>query len=304
MKKILAFALALVMMLAVASAEIGIFDSEGNLFAGTNENYGDAYTDGKQLPKLGDDVGAANVIIAVAPIEGLESNYAHTTYGYYNPKTAKQVEVGAFWVAGEAVVFDPSFNDSEYVWYVQNWYQVGWDDVNDQPILAALETEKFFVNWNTDGYVSVTGRSWYPNNHAHAFQKLSQKYDGWKTYANVDLSTDGTQTIKLVAAGAWNIGNITVTVNGDEVVVDYMMHEDKITVDVWDDVNVDSEFINIFADADSIDLEAESTFAFGVPFSIANDLGGDTEVALVIELVVDFTENNPYVYREWTGMNK
>lgn len=172
------------------------------------------------------------------------------------------------------------------------------------------EEYQFFVDWsdyqNTwtgvhlHSFSNYTLPCWYPNNTANVF---GPKVPGsWQTYAAVDLSVQGTQELKLIGAGAWTLGTVTVTVDGDTVVVDYLMDEDINTRDTWDDINVDSEYLNIFADAASIDIYAESAFAFGTPFSITEDLGGDTTVALYVCNKVDYPSHSPYVTRFWPNM--
>lgn len=171
---------------------------------------------------------------------------------------------------------------------------------------------EFYVDWFgyehpwgygwvlSECYDQISLPCWYPENTANSF---GPKADGtWQTYSAIDLTVEGEQTFDLVAAGAWKIGTVKVTVNGDEVIVTYEMTEDLCTSDVWDDITVDSEYLNLFADVASIDLSAESTFAFGQPISIANDLGGDTSVAMVISNKVDYPSHSPFVTRFWSNL--
>lgn len=166
---------------------------------------------------------------------------------------------------------------------------------------------QYYVDWfqyingltaqEVASFSRLTLPCWYPDNTANVF---GPKVNGsWQTYAAVDLSADGTQSFDLIGAGAWKIGTVTVTVDGDSVVVDYYMTEDVNTCDVWDDINIDTEYVNLFADADAIDMRAESAFAFGEPISISADLGGDTTVALYVCNVVDYPSHSPYVVRFW-----
>ena len=144
--------------------------------------------------------------------------------------------------------------------------------------------------------------NWYYDNTATVFGP--QMEDSWQTYAVVDLTIQGEQTFAMVGAGAWLLGGVTVNVDGDTVTVDYCMLEDADKYDVWNEINVDAEYLNIFADAAAIDTEAESTFAFGEPISIANDLNGDTIVCLYVRNQVDFADDNPYVIRFWSNMEE
>lgn len=171
---------------------------------------------------------------------------------------------------------------------------------------------EFYVDWFgyehpwgygwvlSECYDLISLPCWYPDNTANSF---GPKADGtWQTYSAIDLTVEGEQTFDLIAAGAWKIGIVKVTVNGDEVIVTYEMTEDLCTSDVWDDITVDSEYLNLFADVASIDLSAESTFAFGQPISIANDLGGDTSVAMVVSNKVDYPSHSPFVTRFWPNL--
>lgn len=149
-------------------------------------------------------------------------------------------------------------------------------------------------------FSELTLPCWYPDNTANAF---GPRVDGsWQTYAAVDLSVQGTQEIDMIAAGAWKIGSVLVNVDGDTLTVSYQMAEDVNTRDTWDDITVDSEYLNIFGDAASIDLKAESAFTFGDPISISGDLGGDTTVCVVVSNKVDFPAHSPYVTRFWPNM--
>lgn len=166
---------------------------------------------------------------------------------------------------------------------------------------------RYYVDWfqYQDGitgevkvsYSDITLPQWYVDNTANVYGP--QLEGTWQTCAVVDLSKDGVQTFDLIGAGAWKIGTVTVTVQGDEVVVDYIMTEDRNTRDTWDDITVDSEYLNIFADMAAVDMKAESTFAFGEPISISADLGGDTVVTLYVRNQVDYPAHSPYVTRFW-----
>lgn len=188
---------------------------------------------------------------------------------------------------------------------------LSWVDENGEECFGTVE---FYVDWfgyehpwgygfMPSSYDFITLPCWYPDNTACVF---GPKVEGsWKTFAAVDLTVEGTQSFDLVAAGAWKIGTVFVTVTGDEVVVDYIMSEDICTKDVHDDITVDAEYVKFFADAASIDATVE-TAAFGTPISIANDLAGDTTVALYVELQVDYPSHSPFVTRFWPnyGPNK
>lgn len=198
---------------------------------------------------------------------------------------------------------DDSYGDGETTCFLTvSYVNAAGDDV--------VMVYQFYADWtnyvhgwfgySVNSFTSYTLPCWYPNNTANSF---GPKAEGtWQTYSAVDLTVQGAQTFDLIAAGAWKIGTVTVNVAEDEVVVTYQMDEDRNTRDTWDDIHVDSEYLNIFADAASIDLAAESAFAFGQPISIAGDLGGDTSVALVISNKVDYPAHSPYVTRFWPNL--
>lgn len=198
--------------------------------------------------------------------------------------------------------------DTAVTWPVEALVDPDMDDFEQKYVIEVLTNTgvtyyyNYYINWTKGGPVVLSYDAYYPNNHAHAF---GPKVDGsWKTYAAIDLTVEGTQVYDLVAAGAYKIGTVSVTVAGDEVVVDYLMTEDIMTRDVHDDITVDSEYINFFADAASIDMSAESALKFGEPISIANDLGGDTTVCMYMELVVDYNVSSPFVTRFWPNMRE
>lgn len=188
-----------------------------------------------------------------------------------------------------------------------HWLVVTYENVAGEEV---MEGYQFFADWTQyqDGWFGYTLQSfstlsrpcWYPNNTANAF---GPKVEGsWQTYAVADLTVEGTQTFDLIAAGAWKIGTVSVTVTGDEVVVSYLMDEDVNTRDYWDDINVDSEYLNLFTDVAAIDLAAESAYAFGQPVSIANDLGGAKAVIVMVSNKVDYPHHSPYVTRFWPNL--
>lgn len=188
-----------------------------------------------------------------------------------------------------------------------HWLVITYEDADGNQV---QEGYQFYVDWfnyqhewfgySVQSFSQLTLPCWYPDNTANAF---GPRVDGsWQTYAAVDLSVQGTQEIDLIAAGAWKIGSVLVNVDGDTLTVSYQMAEDVNTRDTWDDITVDSEYLNIFGDAASIDLKAESAFTFGDPISISGDLGGDTTVCVVVSNKVDFPAHSPYVTRFWPNM--
>ena len=97
----------------------------------------------------------------------------------------------------------------------------------------------------------------------------------WYTATIVDLSKDGRIVIPIVTGGYYQIGNAFIDVVGDSVTVTYRYNK------ACDDT-AEYKFYTFFHDADSIEgaeyNEIEKRFYYGVSYSIANDLNGDTEV--------------------------
>lgn len=248
-------------------------------------------------------------------IEHMGSDYSWEMYYYIQDQAYEVKDTSDAWYAEYDI-------DGDYVIYwdynaigdskplngeVKHELWVYWTDDEGKAQSGCVE---FYVDWfgyehswgygfMPCSYDLLTLPCWYPDNTACVFGPSIA--DSWKTYAAVDLSADGTQTFDLVAANEWKLGTVFVTVNGDEVVVDYLMSEDICTKDVHDDITVDAEFVKFFADAAAIDAAVESA-AFGAPISIANDLGGDTRVALYIELQVDYPSHSPFVTRFWSNL--
>ncbi len=120
----------------------------------------------------------------------------------------------------------------------------------------------------------------------------------WYNFAAIDLTNDGVQKFDLVASNVFVIGSVTVTKNGDEVVVDW-----KLNRQGTNDANfiLENEFLTIFPDLNAVTEVEPSrfegvTYAFGQPISIANDLGGDTNVLLYICNQATYCDNLSYAY--------
>lgn len=292
MKKTLSLILALVLVLSCTAA-----------FAGTGAGLPVDQYASIVNPELGtwygtvngDDAaaienGATEYIVLVYPVYLTTGQIGNVPAQEYGPMPVNN-PVDLIWTPGLKDTAD--WDDAEQEYLVMVVY-------NDDPENPTIETGTVYVNDQTDGKLVLASEAWYPNNTACVF---GPKMDGsWKTYAAVDLSVEGTQTLKLIGAGAWNLGKVTVTVAGDEVVVNYLMNEDINTKDVHDDITVDSEYVNIYADVESMDIAAESAYAFGQPISIENDLAGDTTVVLYVQLQVDYPVHCPFVYRFWPNL--
>lgn len=146
--------------------------------------------------------------------------------------------------------------------------------------------------------------AWYPNNTicvaGLAFRDVKPELTSkWYNFAALDLSQDGVQTFDLVASNMYVIGTVTVVKEGDEVVVEWDINRQGTN-----DANfqLEKEFLTIFSSLDAVtevepDLFEGPTYAFGQPISIANDLGGDTNVLLYIRNVATYCTNLSYKYQ-------
>lgn len=146
--------------------------------------------------------------------------------------------------------------------------------------------------------------TWYPHNTVCVagieFRDVKPELTNkWYNFAAIDLSQDGTQTFDLVASNMYVVGTVTVTVAGDEVTVDWKLRKQGTT-----DANFESEseFLTFFNSLDAVtgvepDGFVGPVYQFGQPISIANDLGGDTNVLLYIRNTATYCTNLSYKYQ-------
>ncbi|NLD51907.1 MAG: hypothetical protein GX650_03335 [Clostridiales bacterium] len=116
--------------------------------------------------------------------------------------------------------------------------------------------------------------------------KLTKK---WYMFTPIDLSRQGRQTITLVGGNMYEVGEVYVDVYGDTVNVTYKYFYEGETGSKVERI---SEYLNFFPAYNTItEVEPEklpSSFAFNIPFSIANNLGGDTNVLMFVRNVETF----------------
>lgn len=284
MKKILSLVLALALLCACVPAFADPYE-KGSSVAGTN------YDTEEIVP--GATYVVENFPIPFTPTSAMV--YKVNTGNVVLDSQAGTLTAGA--VAGTWTVEIPTgFDTDDTKNDIEQKYVVEYTDGNGNYYYV-----NYYINAQGNGTVLGTLDAYYQG-HANAF---GPKVDGsWKTYAVVDLSLQGVQTCKLIASGGWELGTVSVTVNGDKVVVDYLMTEDINTRDVHDELFVKGEYLNIFGDAAAIDMGAESTFEFGKAISIANDLGGDKVVCVVVDLEVAYNVSSPFVTRFWPNMRE
>ncbi len=250
--------------------------------------------------------------LCIPPVDG----YSYSSSQFYRQNTPKQQN--SYWVNIQALdtsdpncrvmattlkpgVFDGNPTDESEVGYqiTVKWF-TGQRDANGKAIFES-ESLRFYVNATGNGTTVLCGETWYPANHAHAF---GPKLEGsWQTYAVVDLYKQGTQTFPLIAAGAWNIGTVNVSIKGDNMTVTYKMHEDLEKRDYWNDITVSAEKLQFVTDVPTADKLAEAeNFAFGKTIPVYNTFGMARGAAMYLELEVSYPSHSPFVYRFWPNL--
>lgn len=144
---------------------------------------------------------------------------------------------------------------------------------------------------------------WYPHNTVcvgglEFRQEKPEVTNKWYNFAPIDLSVQGEQVFELVASNMYVIGSVVVTVDGDDVTVEWKLNKQGTTDANFQD---ESEFLTFFHNIDEVTSvepkDIETSFEFGQPISIANDLGGDTNVLLYIRNVATYCNNLSYKYQ-------
>ncbi len=135
--------------------------------------------------------------------------------------------------------------------------------------------------------ITVEKGTWYRDNTACVFglplrDMKNPITDKWYTVAPIDLTIQGKQEFMYIASNLYIIGRVTVTVNGDDVVVEYR----NFYKDAGGNTETLSEYMNLFHSINDVkEVEPEkigSGFQFGQHISIKNDLQGDTNVLLYV----------------------
>lgn len=102
--------------------------------------------------------------------------------------------------------------------------------------------------------------------------------DSWYMFTPIDISVDGVQTFDLIAGNMHIIGTATVVVKEGTVTVTYDLTNKA-------DISLYEEFMTILPSLDAagkLDFDKLTNFPFGKPISIEEDLGGDTNVLLLV----------------------
>ena len=117
------------------------------------------------------------------------------------------------------------------------------------------------------------------------FRDLNKRLtEEWFMFTPVTLE-EGTQEFDMIAGNMYVVGTVSVIVKGDEVSVRYKYRKDN--------TRSLSEFYTWFPDFETIaSAELEDigdSLTFKKPYSISQDLGGDTEVILIVRNKASFT---------------
>ena len=133
---------------------------------------------------------------------------------------------------------------------------------------------------------------WYPDNTVCSFGPQFRDAapgltDLWYMFTPVDLSRDGTQTFELVGGNMYVLGQVSLTVAGDSVTVNYSTVKGKNG-----HIYMKSEYLNFFRDLKSVTTvvpeELGEGFRFGEAISIQKDLGADKNVLMFVRNVATF----------------
>ncbi|MBQ2952757.1 MAG: hypothetical protein IJE07_04310 [Clostridia bacterium] len=138
-----------------------------------------------------------------------------------------------------------------------------------------------------------------------AFKDFQDPVTGkWYTFLPVDLTVSGSQTWPLIGAGAHIVGDVTITVDGDALTVNYRYYNPQMVEIATKDV---AQYLNFFSDYSAITAEqlengAETAFAFGETYSISADLNGAEQTLLYVCNIASFYSSNTAISRYWPGM--
>ena len=133
-----------------------------------------------------------------------------------------------------------------------------------------------------DGPIPVLRRKWQLNNIRSVGPRFCditpELTDKWFRFTPVDLSQDGLQMFDMISGDHYLVGTVAVLVKGDKVKVSYKYSIPNVTE------KDEYTYFTFFPDYDSVTTvepeRIENRFEYDVEYSIANDLGGDTDVLL------------------------
>lgn len=206
----------------------------------------------------------------------------------------------SFWPDGTvrfATYMDPETFEF-FQWNLENgWHTSAWDPETEELVITPVEMPEGAVDPETlEPLVIVIPpivmpeKIWYPNN-TLGLAGVSLKDLGisnnWRNVLPVDLTQEGTTAYTLVGSDCYILGTAYVTVAEGSVTVTYKL--------MYGEGYIQSEKLNWFLTRDELSdeaLKADSAYAFGVPVSIADELGGAEMAILFIDSRITYRQ--PY----------
>lgn len=142
-----------------------------------------------------------------------------------------------------------------------------------------------YAQWENTAFPKNTASSFGPQ-----FRVLNpQLTKDWYMVTPINLSIQGRQSFELVASNMYTIGQVHVDVYGDTVNVSY---EYRFADNADSKIKPVEDYLTFFGSFDQVmstkPEDNPSRFAFGRPFSIANELGGDTNVLMFVRNRVSY----------------
>lgn len=170
-----------------------------------------------------------------------------------------------------------------YGWNAEiGWYTIGYDkDLHWYPVpVNGPQAVADPTAYEAPYIRSAKCYTWYPNNTVGVLGLSLRddlgKTDKWYNVVPVDLTVQGRQQVRLVAANMYYFGVANIDISGDDVTVTYQLPEGH--------VYLKSESLQWFTSLDEITASFLNNpvgeYVFGEPVSIQDDLNGQ-DVALL-----------------------
>lgn len=215
---------------------------------------------------------------------------AWSQYDWFNGGNTSVSQEGFVGSVDDVKLFDEAIHDMEFIAGAGQGKQI-------------IEvTETVVTKFETKGYLNNTVCVQGP-----AFKDFQNPVTGkWYTFLPVDLTVSGSQTWPLVGAGAHIIGDVTITIDGDSLTVNYRYYNPQTAEILTEDVAQYLNFFNDFAaiTADQLENGAQTPFVFGQTYSIANDLGGAEKTNLYVCNIASFYSSNTAISRYYPGVHQ
>ncbi len=231
-----------------------------------------------------------------------------SAYSYHTQDESKKITYNPY---GDVLSYTARSQNGK--WYAYS-PEAGWSEQNEQGLWVSCEKPQD-VNPSDLPPLLVLERKkkpdpvWYPNNTVGVIGiSLRDEIPGltskWYNVLPVDLSRNGIQSYKLVAANMFYIGRVYVNVIGDTVTVDYQLASGH--------VYPKKDFYCWFRSLDEITGEflenPTGGFRFGRPYSRSEDLGGQDIALLFVCNTVTYRQpvnnNGGMLVRFWPNIQE